>query len=95
MMAIELDDSTHDTEEAKYNDTMKDAIFEICQIRLVRFRVAHSYDFNKLGLVMMPVVQQVSIEGDSEDVLSENVLERGGEEETDAGREDHSRWMKQ
>lgn len=94
MMAIELDDSTHDTEEAKYNDTMKNAIFEICQIRLVRFRVAHSYDFNKLGLVMMPVIQQMAVDTTNENVPSENVLERGEEEEADIDHEGHSRWMK-
>lgn len=94
MMAIELDDATHDAEEAKYNDTMKDAIFEICKIRLVRFKVAHSYDFNKLGLVMMPAVQQVSIDGVPEDAPIENLLERGGEKETETDLEDHSRWKR-
>lgn len=94
MMAIELDDSTHDTEEAKYNDAMKDAIFEICQIRLVRFRVAHSYDFNKLGLVMMPAIRQVVADGTSVEVASQNEMERNEEDEPEVDREDHSRWMK-
>lgn len=46
ILAIELDDYTHNFKEAEKNDTFKNQIFRACNLKLTRVPVAQYYDLN-------------------------------------------------
>lgn len=48
IIAIELDDASHEKEESYKNDTFKNILFEASDIRLLRIKVQPIYDFAEL-----------------------------------------------
>jgi len=48
LLAIELDDSSHNAEERIFRDTLEDTVFKQAQLPILHIRVASSYDGNEL-----------------------------------------------
>ena len=48
IIAIELDDPSHDQESSAKNDNFKNTLFEYSNIRLLRMKVKQQYDFTEL-----------------------------------------------
>ena len=54
VIAIELDDASHNKPSSFKNDNFKNAIFSISSIKLIRIRVQKPYDFSELVKLMEP-----------------------------------------
>ena len=54
ILAIELDDASHDKAASVRNDTFKNILYGSSYIKLIRIKVAPTYDFSYLNQLLGP-----------------------------------------
>jgi hypothetical protein len=59
LLAVELDDSTHDTEKSQKKDKFKDELFKHAKLPLYRQKVFRSYDSDGLRTVLIKYLKSI------------------------------------
>lgn len=75
IIAIELDDASHEKEESYKNDTFKNILFEASDIRLHRIKVQPVYDFTELKQMLKSYLN-VSYVLDKENISAAERVEK-------------------
>lgn len=81
IIAIELDDASHEKEESYKNDTFKNILFEASDIRLHRIKVQPIYDFTELKQMLKSYLN-VSYVMDKENISAAERVEKKMQKDT-------------
>lgn len=81
IIAIELDDASHEKEESYKNDTFKNILFEASDIRLHRIKVQPIYDFTELKQMLKSYLN-VSYVLDKENISAAERVEKKMQKDT-------------
>ena len=74
ILAIELDDASHEKPESFKNDTFKNILYDSSYIKLIRIKVTSTYDFSYIHQLLSQSKKVENININNQNIPSDNVI---------------------